>query len=197
MVSKRESEGKSQLNKIVLSKLLISELNRILTEIAMDNLSFNQFEKYYNVMESLVKNGLTKIASELAIALNTANVIVDDPDKQDKYNVYKEKIEEIVADRARQYLEESEIKAPEVFGYMKKTVQNSGLSFERYCYYVKVLKAAYMAKLEGLDYLEIAKDLQGAAVIGVNTLDDLNIYNSNQSTLSEFIAKLSIKNQKR
>ena len=38
--------------------------------------------------------------------------------------VTKEKIEEIIVDRAREYLEELGIKASEAFEYMKKRVKN-------------------------------------------------------------------------
>lgn len=192
-----KDKGKEQLNKIVLSKILISELNRVIEDITRNNISFNEFEKYYNVMESLITNGLTKIGSEFAIVLNNASVILDAPEKQDKYKAYKEKIEVIVVDRARKYIEESGIKVSEIFEDMKKRVQISNISFESYCYYCDLLKTSYMAKLENIDYLEIAKVLQSAKVEGVNTLDDTKIYNHNQSTLLEFITNLSEKDKMR
>ena len=190
-------KDKEKLNKITLSKTLINELNKALEDISMNNISFEKFEKYYNLMVSLVKINLTKEASKLAITLNNASVILDSPDKQDKYREDKAKIEVIVADIVRKYYEESSIKLSKIFEDMKQNVQKFNLSFEKYCYYVDLLKIAYMTKLEDLDYLEIAKCLQSTVVTDANTYEEAKIYNQNQLMLSEFIKKLSAEDKTR
>ena len=189
-------KDKEKLNGI-LNKTLMNELNKALEDITMNNISFKNFEKYYNVMTSLLQANLIKEASELAIALNKASVILDTPDKQDKYNEYKEKIEVIVADIVRKYYEESGIKVSKIFEDMKQKVQKYNLSFEKYCYYVDLLKTSYMAKLEDLDYLEIAKYLQSTTVTDANTSKEIKIYNQNQLMLTEFITKLSSEDKTR
>ncbi len=188
-----KDKEKEQSNK----KVLINETNRILKEITMHIIKFNKFEEYYNVMESLIANDLTKIAGDLAVALSNASVILEASENQEKYEAYKEKIKVILADRAQKYIEESGINVSEIFEDMKKRIQISNISLERYCYYCDLLKTSYMAKLENLDYLEIAKVLQSAKVEGVNTLDDTKAYNYNQSSLLLFITKLSKKDKKR
>ena len=162
----------------------------------MYKIRFNEFEKYYNVIESLIANGLTKIGGDLAFALYNASVILDVPENQEKYEAYKEKLESIIVDTTRKYIEELGINVLEIFEDMKKTVQISNLSLERYCYYYDLLKTSYKAQLEDLNYLEIAKILQRAQVEGIKNIDDIRVYNYNQYSLLQFIA-LTEKDKKR
>ena len=149
-------------------------------------------------MTFLVKANLTKEAIKIASALNNASVMIYDQDEKDKFGKYKEKIEIILtADKTQKDLEESSIKVVEIFEDMKQKVQKYNLSFEKYCYYVDLLKTSYMAKLEDLDYLEIAKYLQSTTVTDANTSKEIKIYNQNQLMLTEFITKLSSEDKTR
>ena len=173
-----------------------NKLDEILKEIETKDLSFNQFEKYYNTMLSLLIKGYAKDACDLGYALYNA-CVVDSFDIKDKYEEYRRRIEIIVGEITRKYIEDRKVRVSKIFEDMKQRNETQSLSFEKYNYYVNLLKISYMAKLEDLDYLDIATYLQSILVNGVNTMENNVLYLKNLLMLESFVTELLEKEKTR
>ncbi len=174
-----------------------NKINKTLYEIETKDLSFKQFEQYYNEMTSLLAKGYSKEACNMGYSLYNANVLLDTYEKLEKFEEYKEKLEVIVGELARKYVEKTGANIPKIFEEMTQKVQNDSLTFKKYNYYVNLLIVAHMIKLENIDYLEIAKTLQSVNVKGNNSFDNVYLYVKSLLMLENFTNRLSVNDKRR
>lgn len=154
-------------------------------------ISFETFEGDYNFFKYVILNGLVDNYLPFALALLNAKIFPAETDiQEEKLNTYMEDLENIIASEIRKSLIDNGIVLTKELNNMQSNIIQYVITLNDYCNYCEKLELAMMAKLDDINYLELARTLQNARVESPKTYDEHVKYNSFSNRLSTIITKL-------
>lgn len=187
----REAQIKCEKANIAWKKAV----NKLLEQKREYNLkykiSFETFEGDYNYFKYAISNGLVDNCLPFALALLNAKIFPAETYMQEeKLNTYMEDLENIIASEIRKFLIDDGMALTKELNNMQSNITQYVITLNDYCNYCEKLELAMMAKLDGINYLELARTLQNARVESPKTYDEHIKYNSFSNKLSAIITKL-------
>lgn len=149
------------------------------------------FEGDYNYFKYVISNGLVDNYLLFVIALLNAKIFSVETDiQEDKLNMYMVDLENIISSVIRKSLIDNGIALTKELNNMQSNITQYVITLNYYCNYCEKLDLAMMAKLDGINYIALARTLLNARAESPKTYDEHVKYNNFSNRLSAIITKL-------
>lgn len=182
-------EQEKKIEKTDLIKDAKKGLEAMSRDVSMNKIPFNKFQLYYTALKGYISLG-TEDYLPYAISLSNAEVIIIDYNSEELFKKISKDLGDIIANRLRKGLQAEKIDLAEDYAKIKNLISTTNISLDSFYSSCDKLRLAMMAKIDGINYLEWAKTLQGASVIPANSYDEIVKYQGYQKLLSDVVSQL-------
>lgn len=169
--------------------MIYKELKSMQKIVLMNNISFEMFEEYYNLLKRAISLGLLEKPLPFVLTLSDAAVMnITNDLKEEKIQEYREDLRKIVTNEIRKSLDGNEINLVQELNNFQKITSLYNITIQQYCDFCDKLSLAMMAKLDNVDYMECIRTLQRAKITPANTYDEhIRLHNYQRKLLDTAI----------
>ena len=182
-------EQEKEIEKTDLIKDAKKGLEAMSRDVSMNKIPFNKFQLYYTALKGYISLG-TEDYLPYAMSLSNAEIIIINYNSEELFKKISKDLGDIIADRLRKGLQAEKIDLAEDYAKIKNLISTTNISLDSFYSSCDKLRLAMMAKIDGINYLEWAKTLQGASVISAETYDEIVKYQGYLKLLSDVVSQL-------
>ena len=198
-IASEERAKKIEENINALKEQSKKYLDSMKDDVFHNKIFYNEFSTYFTHLKMMIDNGLIINYLDYALALSNASVMILTDTEKEAYKENRKELKKLISKAVKTNLNDKKINLKAYFEQMKKIIEINGyISIKQYISFCNSFSLALLAEIDDIDYLEIAKLLDGVKILEskeIQTYDENKKLNEYRQFIKANIKKLE-ENQK-